>query len=255
MQKCPGPICGFTTGYEWIDAGTLALTRMVDPVAQTIGDFSEQSKKISAYEFFASFFSHYLPKKLIWHYIYRNGESFHLTRQQMVDCNPYITLLKSRKFNDCLRSMAEKTPRSPAQPQSILLRFTTLAGALTNGTLGQFTVNVKGNLIFKAMDNWEFVGTMDFYDEWDFDIKDFDTGGRSLQGELKTRFAHYVMPGQGFKVNSETVGFTQSNNDDTVAWQGGKPVATLDQVAQLDVSVRNDYLSLRNEYRSIRGND
>jgi hypothetical protein len=49
---------------------------------------------------------------------------------------------------------------------------------------------------------------MSFVDTWDFDPKDFETGGRSVMGEVKTRFAHYTLPGDAFKIRSVETAFT-----------------------------------------------
>lgn len=74
-------------------------------------------------------------------------------------------------------------------------------------------------------------------DTWNFDPKDFDTGGCSLQGQLKTRFAHAVLQGKGFIIDSEVTTFAQTQADATVTWAGGAPQAEPDHIAALDIEL------------------
>jgi hypothetical protein len=235
MQSRTGaPTCGTQLGIAWVDAGTCALTRMLPPapLGEVLETASVEASNYAAYQFFASFFTHPLPKAFLWHYIYGKGKPRNLNAQEMADCNPHVTLLRSTIFSRYLDAIAKKPGRYTD------LNFNVLSGALTNGTLGQFTAKVRGTLEYRALDDWEFRGDMSFFDEWDFDPKDFDTGGRSLQGELKTRFAHYTLPGQGFTITSDWAAFTQGSADETVTWAGGKPKPVLDRVAQSDVVLR-----------------
>lgn len=184
-----------------------------------------------AYEAFAAGFDHYLPKKFLRHYVWGKGASLKLTLQEMIDCNPLITLLRSRSFRDLLVQTTKQSGKT------VPFELGVLAGALTNGTLGQFTARTKGVLVAGSDGTWQTSGTMSFYDEWDFDPKDFSTGGRSVQGEVKTRIANALLPGQGFEILSEVTAFKQSQSDSTVVWTGGIPRAEPDRVAALDVEL------------------
>lgn len=234
MQARTGaPTCGTRLGIAWVDAGTCALSRMLPPapLGEVLETASVDASNFAAYQFFAGFFTHPLPKSFIWHYIYGKGKARNLTVQEMKDCNAHVTLLRSAMFTRYLEAIAKKPGRYSD------LKFNVPSGAFTNGTLGQFTTKVRGTLAYKALDDWTFTGDMSFYDEWDFDPKDFATGGRSFQGEIKTRFAHYTLPGQGFVITSDWAPFTQTAADETVVWAGGKPKAVLDRVAGADVAM------------------
>jgi len=192
-----------------------------------------------AYEVFAAGFSHYLPKKLLRHYIWGQGMPLTLSLQEMVDCNPHIDLRRSRVFRGLLE--AAQTQLDDDTSRSLhgqAFELSVLAGALTNGTLGQFSVRAKGQLTLQRSGQWTAQGTMSFFDHWDFDPKDFSTGGRSLQGELKTRFAHYTLPGQGYDIQSESTPFSQTSLERSVAWKGGSPQARPDRIAALDVALK-----------------
>ena len=97
------------------DAAMAEIRRVkndVEKVLAIIAALPDDLKRRVAYEVFAAFFSHYLPKKLIRHYVYANGRKMKLTEQEMVDCNPYISLLYSKPFV-ALIDQANKSPGIP----------------------------------------------------------------------------------------------------------------------------------------------
>ena len=216
------------------DAAMAEIQRAKSDVMQVlriIAALPDDVKRRVAYEVFAAFFSHYLPKKLIRHYVYANGRKMKLTEQEMIDCNPHINLLRSKAFV----ALLDQAARSPGVP--VPFELPVKAGALTNGTLGQFTVKTKGALVADGKGNWVAAGTMTFFDVWDFDPKDWTTGGRSFQGEVKTRVANALLPGTGFDIDSVETSFTQTQDDETVTWVGGKPQGQPDRIAELDVEL------------------
>lgn len=221
-------------GNAVYDAAMAELQRRkgdVEAMLRLIAGLPEGIRQQVAYEAFAAGFSHYLPKKLLRQYVWGQGRDLTLTLKEMVDCNPAINLLRSQAFRD-LGVAGMKQP-GVAVPFELGI----LSVALTNGTLGQFSARTKGTLVVQAGGEWQAQGTMSFYDEWDFDPKDFSTGGRSFQGEVKTRIANALLPGQGFKIFSETTDFRQSQNESTVVWVGGEPKGEPDRIAALDVEL------------------
>jgi hypothetical protein len=191
----------------------------------------EALRREVAYQFFASFFDDPLPRKMLWNYVYGRGAPMELTEAEMIGCNPYINLARSRKFRDQLGEAA-KAPGSTVQ-----LDMPILAGALTNGTLGGFTVKIKGTLTAGPGAAWRVSGTMSFKDTYDFDPRDFTTGGRTWQGEIKTRVGATLIPGTPYEVTSVSTAFTQTQADPTVVWVGGKPKASLDRIAGMDQKI------------------
>lgn len=227
-------------------AGTLAYETVMQELRALRGGIEEKLAYISrlpkelrdqvAYDFFASFFEHYLPKKFLHNYIWGNGKPIKLTVQEMADCNPVISLTDSSRFNhriDLLRLEADKTKKAVPYPFTLEM----VAGAGTNGTLGQFTVAFSGNIVVQPDGNWVAEGTMQFSDTWDFDPKDAETGGRSAAGEKKTRFANQFLPGTAFDISSESTAFKQTQADDLVVWTGGRPVGVPDKVSKADLAV------------------
>ena len=217
------------------DAAMAEIRRVrndVEKVLAIIAALPDDLKRRVAYEVFAAFFSHYLPKKLIRHYVYANGRKMKLTEQEMIDCNPYISLLYSKAFV----ALIAQADRSPGMP--VPFELPVKAGALTNGTLGQFTVKTKGALVADGKGGWMAAGTMTFFDVWDFDPKDWTTGGRSFQGEVKTRVANALLPGTGFDIDSVETSFSQNQDNETVSWVGGTPQGEPDRIAALDVELK-----------------
>lgn len=204
------------------------LKNDIEAQLELIAMLPDSMRKRVAYELFSAAFDHYLPKKFIYHYIWGDGAPMHLTLQQMMDCNPYINLQSTKSFRDA----QARAKLNEGRPTPIDLNIR--SGALTNGTLGQFTTKIKAVLTATGDAAWKVNGTMHFYDEWDFDPKDFSTGGRSFQGEVKTRIANVLLPGKGFKITSETTEFSQSQADKTVIWKGGKPKGVPDRIAAMD---------------------
>ena len=218
--------------YEAAMAEIRRAKNDVEQVLRIIAALPDDLRRRVAYEVFAAFFSHYLPKKLIRHYVYANGRKMKLTQQEMIDCNPYISLLYSKPFV----ALIDQANKSPGMP--VPFELPVKAGALTNGTLGQFTVKTKGALVADGKGGWMAAGTMTFFDVWDFDPKDWTTGGRSFQGEVKTRVANALLPGTGFDIDSVETGFSQNQDNETVTWAGGTPQGEPDRIAALDVELK-----------------
>lgn len=229
QSKFTLPVVCIGTMVRSAEGSPLTIGMVVDSVRGWV----DKTEDEAAYQFFAAFFDHYLPKKFLHHYVYGKGEDLTLTQQEMIDCNPVISVDQSKDFNLLLEGLFRA---QQSVSRAFEIRF--LAAAMTNGTLGQFTVKMKGKLEYRSASDWSVSGTMSFYDEWDFDIKDFKTGGRTIQGELKTRFAHYTLPGVGFKISSEEVSFTQTSNDASITWVGGTPQSQLDRVGKADVAIK-----------------
>jgi len=204
----------------------------VDYIATLPGELRDRV----AADFFSSFFDHYLPKKFIHHFVYGNGKQIKLNLKEMIDCNPSINLLESTPFNNRLsklRSEAASRQSRVDYPFTLEMR----AIALTNGTLGQFTTKLNGLIQVQADGSWVAEGRMEFADDWDFDPKDLDRGGRSASGEAKTRVAHAFLPGKAFSISSESADFRQTERDARVVWAGGMPVPAYDKVSAADIGV------------------
>jgi hypothetical protein len=163
-----------------------------------------------------SFFDHYLPRKFLNHYMDDTGTALNLTQQEMIDCNPIVDLRRSPAFRKELAALQQ------AGGGSRRISRSGWGGALTNGTLGNFTIYYDGQLTVKATGNWNFQGTMHFYDYWDFDPKGSGSG-RPLPAELKVRIAAVALPGQPFAINSVSVPVSQTATDTRATWAGGTP--------------------------------
>jgi hypothetical protein len=95
--------------------------------------------------------------------------------------------------------------------------FAWWGGALTNGTLGNFTIYWNGDVIVAPDGRWSFTGAVSFYDFWDFDPKGSGSN-RPLPAEIKVRVADMFLPGRPFAISSTTVPARQSNGDARATW-------------------------------------
>jgi hypothetical protein len=132
----------------------------------------------------------------------------------MQDCNPIVNLENSEAF------IAARKRLQKAGGGFEYLKITGWGGALTNGTLGNFTVHYSGMLTVNDDGTWSFIGTMWFEDYWDFNV-----GGanRPLPAEIKVRFANAFLPGQPFDIDSVVVPVFQSNCDARAIWGVNAP--------------------------------
>ena len=212
----------------------LALkNRNMDLLAQLkfINSLPYELKRQVMYDHFASFFRHYLPKWFLRHYVWGNGVPVTLTLQEMIDCNPLISLFCEKSPIHTLLKQAAKEHSCQSIPFDVKLP----SGALTNGTLGQFTTQAKGVLITGSNGTWHASGTMSFYDKWNFDSKvNEENSGRTSTAEIKTWYGRTFLPGQGFEIFSVVTTFTQNQNDALITWAGGIPHHVRDLIGMAD---------------------
>ena len=180
-----------------------------------------------------SFFDHYIPRMFLNNYMDDTGATITLTQQQMEDCNPIVDVRRSPGIQRAIGRLQAAGGGSQT--------FTDergWGGALTNGSLGNFTIFYTGTLTVTASGEWTFNGTLRFYDFWDFDPKPFGTSGRSTAGELKTRAAAYGLPGRPFDIESATVAVAQSDTMSRANWGSGTaPVHVGDQAGRSGVDI------------------
>jgi hypothetical protein len=182
------------------------------------------------------FFDHYLPRKFLNNYMDDTGTAITLTQQEMVDVNPRVNITTSLGFRRELTDLQAKVKASAAAgtptPAAKYIEVSGPGQAMTNGTLGNFTIRYKGMLTVNSDGTWTFVGTMSFYDIWDFDPKPFGTSGRSTPGEIKVRVAAVGLPGQPFEIFSVDAPLTQTGSDPRAVWAGGTPTFVNDKLGR-----------------------
>lgn len=162
-----------------------------------------------------SFFDHYIPRMFLNNYMDDTGAAITLTEQQMRDCNPVVSVTRSPAIQTEIQRLAGLGGGSSS------ISTTGWGGAMTNGSLGNFTIHYNGTIRVAADGSWSFSGTMRFTDIWDFDPKPFGSSGRSTAGELKTRVAANFLPGRSFNIDSDTVSISQTNSQRLASWGAG----------------------------------
>ncbi len=150
-------------------------------------------------------YKHYLPKKLIDNYVDEGGP-LQLTAQEAIDTNPLLKVQDSKGFPQALTFLKQNGGGS------VHIKTTGPAVSLTNGTLGNFSVNYEGDVTLNSDGSWSFAGQASFYDYWDFDPKP-EGSGRSKVGELKVRITAAILPGKPFDIASDPLCVSQTSDD------------------------------------------
>ena len=162
-----------------------------------------------------------LADKLIDHYVYKNGSSLKLSETEMIATNAHINFNRNPQLQAAINELA----KSGGGTTNISLRQ--LAGALTNGTLGNFTVIFEGTLTVTADENgfafWELDGNMSFYDFWDFD----KATHRSDSIEFKVWVGSFLK-GTPFDVTSEVIPVQQNRDMAVALWANKNPQPVAD---------------------------
>jgi hypothetical protein len=158
-----------------------------------------------------AFFDHYMPRLFLNNYMDDAGAAVTMTQKQMQDCNPMVDIRRSAAF------MAQIARLQAAGGGTEAVKCNGWGGALTNGTLGNFTIHWNGNVEVRKDGTWTFTGTVDFYDFWDFDPKGSGSG-RPWPAEVKVRVANTFLPGKPFDIFSERVAASQTSIDTQATW-------------------------------------
>lgn len=158
-----------------------------------------------------AFFDHYMPRMFLNHYMDDTGAPITMTQQQMQDCNPIVDIRRSPAF------MQQVARIQAAGGGTEAVRCNGWGGALTNGTLGNFTIHWLGNVEVRRDGSWTFSGTVDFYDFWDFDPKGSGSG-RPWPAEVKVRVANAFLPGRPFPIHSVAVPASQISSNSAATW-------------------------------------
>ena len=188
---------------------------------------------------------HQLHRDLVYHYVYGGGAPFALEAGRMGEViapgggNTWLNFFQS-PFNGITAKMKEleaQLPRmSDAEENRQLSAEVSDQAAVgcdpDKPSLGMFTVMVSGTLTArrKGTDSdeveFEFTGTMRWFDVWDFDPRlkataqqQAEAGGklpistRTKKAEDDTRTAHDFLPGKGFNVDTPDVPVTQKSGE------------------------------------------
>jgi hypothetical protein len=222
-------------GHIWMGAGTRPSLAGAAPIAHELVHAARHDpdllflRRATFIErrAWVAFFDHYLPRKFLNNYMDDTGTPVVLSAREMADCNPIVDVRRSPGFQSAVAALRASGGGTR------LLSFSGWGGALTNGTLGNFTIHYDGTVVVDAGGHWTFSGTMGFEDFWDFDPKPFNSGsGRPVPAEIKVRIAAVGLPGRPFKITSAVVPVSQTSTDPSATWLGGHPTAVGDKGAR-----------------------
>jgi len=177
-------------------------------------ELSAGYKKMSNYMFRMGFYDE-MPRQLIYHFTHGKGKDFEITESKM-------NKIHADKVGIPDKAIQESIANGPGVYK---VSEDVSADANTNGTLGAFTIRIRGEITVNENGTWSFDGDMQFYDEYDFDPKDW--GVRSNSGEVQTRIANIFLPGKGFKAESKWVEVKQKQGEEYFDWFKGKSSETI----------------------------
>jgi len=152
----------------------------------------------------------YVSERLLENYMNDEGKEYILTKQEMKDIKPVgFGVSLSDGFNNLISELR----KNGGAGMSVQLKQP--SAALTIGTLGSFTIIYNGELKVDAKGHWQFKGTMQFEDTYNFNPHWFSKDSRrSIVGEIRTIVGHVFIPGRGYKVSSEKVNADMTSKDD-----------------------------------------
>jgi RHS repeat-associated protein len=178
---------------------------------------------------FKQAFSTELPKKFIDRYASESGKPYKLNNKELEGLHvTHVGLHGGTKksiktANDFLSSI------KPGESKELPKGFSIGDAAGEAGTLGRFTIKLKGTVEKDKDGNWTFKGQMQFYDVYDFKTKKPKKGQteegleRNASADKQTEFADNYLPGKGFKITSDWIPVEQnSKKDDFFDWFKGK---------------------------------
>ncbi|MBN8687304.1 MAG: hypothetical protein J0M10_09805 [Chitinophagales bacterium] len=178
-------------------------------------------------------FSSYLPKRFIDHYELGKGQTYTMNQQEMKDVNMLPVGIQGRSADEAARFASILSGLKPGQSTTVDLNV--LTGAATSGTLGNFYANFSGVLTrTKNTDGslgWNFTGTIQMNDFWDFD-PDPTMKKRPELAEKLVRLANKYLEGQAFKITSERVSVTQNSTQATTDYNNGQYQVVPNRVAK-----------------------
>ena len=227
------------------------------PLFMILKDISvrEQNvKKAASAAVFKFAFSESLPQKFIDHYVYGKGATYNLNNSEVNQLHTYPTGVAGvvpkdiEKFNSLL---SNNNGGRLTLPENYHIQ----GAATTGGTLGRFTIFLKGTITFDSKDKsqWSFKGQMRIVDIWDFKTSKSDSKdlSRSDWGTTQTDFAAKYLPGTGFPVSSDWIKVSQSSSDTSFDFFKG-----FNEGAQNRVSNEMDKSSvMKNDVKDKTNND
>ncbi|MEN0050189.1 MAG: hypothetical protein AAF806_24200 [Bacteroidota bacterium] len=173
----------------------------------------------------------YLSGRLFRHWLMGGGRDYVMTRGEMSEARILPFNLKgtsypsggSEKQRDRIsltRQAQIARIRTKLDGMSIgeSDRFTqTIAGgANSKGNLGQFTIMFEGTITKISSNTYSFSGDYQFSDGYDFDVKAFNRGLRSIQAQWRTRLAKTYQlttrDGADFSVSSPKIHYEETSS-------------------------------------------
>ncbi|QLE02545.1 hypothetical protein HX109_13610 [Galbibacter sp. BG1] len=169
---------------------------------------------------FKSFFKSDLAQSFIEKYGSFERGTYEMTHEETIDTHPSPVSIIHGNHEDYMRGEASNflsELKYIEKGASKFVELSVLSKANTKGTLGVFTVKFRGDLKREAEGNgWSFNGTMQFFDEWNFDQK--SEGERTASSENATAKGRKFLLGRPFEIKSPLYKVYQNNENSVIDW-------------------------------------
>jgi RHS repeat-associated protein len=170
-----------------------------------------------------------LPKKFIDRYASGSGQTYKLNNSELDGLHVTHVGLHGGAPKDTKKAEDFLATIKPGESKQLPEGYRILDYAREAGTLGYFTIKLKGAVTKDKEGNWTFKGEMQFFDVYDFKtqlIKNkngADNMDRNTFANQQTDFADKYLPGKAFNVTSDWIPIEQnSKKDNTFTWFNGK---------------------------------
>ena len=156
-----------------------------------------------------------LGADMVSHFYEKKGEEYILsyrTLKRLTFSKP-ISVFEFDGVADLILKTLKERKSQQVDLVSNVFAVTSLYG---NNGLGNVTVKIKGEIVCAKDPKWEFVGSIKFEDNFDFDFDNM--ASRSFMGKVKTVAGAIILGGTPFPVRSEVYGARQKNSDSEIQW-------------------------------------
>jgi len=200
--------------YRTLLFGMKASTPLIIPILKKI--LKEQLKIHGKDDIAHDMFKHYFDG---------GGERYTLTVEQMKQMSTGTgkrgqkidvrrTIISHRRINPKFTEAVRKALRTGKRvPYSVHIN----PWGWDNGSIGNYEINIKGEICPKDKRRYVFFGTMNFSDTFDFNpnwnYSKSKVKFRTPRGERRTRIGYVLSLGTDFKVDSKTLDIYQNSGD------------------------------------------
>jgi RHS repeat-associated protein len=142
-----------------------------------------------------------IQRKLFEHYFDGNGETLTLSRDELKRLNPMpMSIANTREFQAVRHTSGSYSVKD----------WDIESWVQIPKTLNEVTIHFYGTLVICGAD-WDFKGTMNMTDKYDFDYKGFGANApRTVAAEIETLLVNLMILGKDYDVNTDALSYHEA---------------------------------------------